>query len=151
MRWIGPSNGENFQNFIGKGAVISLLLGHLENFAQIDASVNAFLITALVDLKATQALPLIEEAFKAEKVDESVLRWHTVQRDFGLITQEEHDRIEAEFVAAYRAKNNDSKLTLRDFGISANNTVSQADKKKKEKAKAKRKMAKASQKKNRKK
>lgn len=130
--------------------VIGVLLEKLKLYSKNDTAFNSFLVASLTDLKAEQALPLIEEAYKESKVDSSIIRWHSVRRDFNLISVEEHDRIEKEYVAARRPGREPDDLSLNDFGISTNSNISPAAKKQKEKAKVKRKMAKASQKKNRK-
>jgi hypothetical protein len=130
--------------------VIRVLLEQLKLYAKNDPTFNSFIVSSLTDLKAEQALPLIEEAFNEGKVDNSIIRWHSVQSDFDLISDAEYERIEKEFVAAHRPGSEPSDLKLRDFGISPGPNTNPAVKKQKEKAKAKRKMAKVSQKKNRK-
>lgn len=129
--------------------VIGIMLEQLKLFDKNDRALNGFLINSLTNLKAEQALPLIEEAFNQDKVDDSILRWHSVQYEFGLIDKEEHDRLEEEFRAAHRSLIN-SRLLSGDRSPFGSTNTSPSTKKHKEKAKAKRKMAKASQKKNRK-
>jgi hypothetical protein len=54
---------------------------------------NALLISDLVELKALEALPLIERAFAGGPVDEMVRGdWEDIQIDLGLKTQREHPR-----------------------------------------------------------
>ncbi len=72
---------------------IGMLFERLQHYGDYYPDFNGVLISTLVDLRAEQALPFIEEAFKADKVDNSIIRWHTVQFKFGLITRDEHDRI----------------------------------------------------------
>ena len=47
-----------------------MLSRQLEQFAGQDEGFNGFLISDLVDLRATEALPVIERAFAAGAVDE---------------------------------------------------------------------------------
>jgi PBS lyase HEAT-like repeat len=73
-----------------RSACIEILVRQLELFAENEPEINAFLILSLVKLKATEALPLIERAFTAGSVDESILGdWEDVQVEFGLKSEEE--------------------------------------------------------------
>ncbi|GCE17101.1 hypothetical protein KDK_09010 [Dictyobacter kobayashii] len=66
----------------------------LPSFAEDDYELNAFMIISLTRLKAQEALPVIERAFKAEHVDEMITGpWELTQKEFGLITQEEFDQL----------------------------------------------------------
>jgi hypothetical protein len=132
------------QDEVGK-----VLLEQLKLFEKNEPSINGFLVNSLTNLKVEQALPVIEEAFKAEKVDTSIIRWHSVQFEFGLIDKSEHDRVEEEFRAAHRASRKADMLP-EDQGRFSGSNINPSRKKQKDKAKAKRKLAKASQKKNRK-
>jgi hypothetical protein len=125
------------------------LIEQLRLFNKNEPDLNGFLVNSLTNLKVEHALPLIEEVFKADKVDASIIRWHSVQYEFGLIDKAEHDRLEEEFRAALRASRKSESLLSSDAPFSGSNLNPPA-KKQKEKAKAKRKIAKASQKKNRK-
>lgn len=50
-----------------------------------DPTVNGFLISALIDLKATEAAPVIEAAFADDRVDPTVAGdWPTVRYELGL-------------------------------------------------------------------
>jgi hypothetical protein len=134
--------------------VIEILLDRLNTPEKNDDSLNGFLISSLTNLKAEKALPAIEKAFQQDLVDTIILRWHTVQYEFGLITKEEHDQTEKDFRAAQRAMFNAERgaATTSDYDHAPfrGNNLNPSGKKQKEKTKAKRKMAKASQKKNRK-
>lgn len=81
-------------------AAVALLIEQMErmeklpSFAENDYELNAFMITSLVQLKAQEALPVIERAFKANHVDEMVTGpWEAIQYEFGLITKEEFDQL----------------------------------------------------------
>jgi len=61
-----------------------------ETFLEDDYEVNSFLVLALTKLQAREAAPLIERAFQADRVDESILGdWREVQYDLGLLPPEE--------------------------------------------------------------
>lgn len=65
----------------------------LEKFAEQPETVNTFVISALWDLRAVEALPVIEQAFASGRVDESVNGdFEDVEIHFGLKTQREHPR-----------------------------------------------------------
>lgn len=71
-------------------ASIALLMRQLEQFAENTPEINGFLVLSLVELKAAEALPLIERAFAARRVDPTILGdWGDVQIEFGLKSQEE--------------------------------------------------------------
>lgn len=64
--------------------VVEGLTRVLSNYRENDEGLNGFIITSLVELKATPALPLIRDAFEADAVDEFILTWHHVLEAFGL-------------------------------------------------------------------
>lgn len=69
------------------------LSAQLEQFAEQSETLNAFLILPLWDLKAVEALPVIERAFASGRVDESINGdFEDVQIEFGLKTQREQPR-----------------------------------------------------------
>lgn len=73
--------------------VVAILMRQLEQFADQEENFNAFLISSLADLKATEALPVIERAFAAEAVEEFVIGdWEDVQIEFGLKAERETPR-----------------------------------------------------------
>lgn len=129
--------------------VIGIMLEQFKLFDKNGPALNGFLVNSLTNLKAEQALTLIEEAFNQDKVDDSIIRWHSVQYEFGLISKEEHDRVEEEFRAAHRGSLT-AGLQPGVRSLFGRSNTSPSSKKQKEKAKTKRKIAKASQKKNRK-
>ena len=72
---------------------IARLGAQLERFAEQSETLNAFLISALWDLKAVEAMPVIERAFASGRVDETVVGdLEDVQIEFGLKTKREHRR-----------------------------------------------------------
>ncbi len=65
---------------------IDALTSTLERFADLDSTLNAFLISYLVDLDAVEAAPLMERAFQAERVELQVMGdWEDVQIELGLL------------------------------------------------------------------
>ena len=65
-----------------------------ETFLEDDYEVNSFLVLALAKLQAREAAPLIERAFHADRVDESIMGdWREVQYDLGLLPPEEAAQI----------------------------------------------------------
>ncbi|MBI5566305.1 MAG: DUF1186 domain-containing protein [Chloroflexi bacterium] len=73
--------------------VVTILVRQLEQFADQADDFNAFLISNLINLKATAALPVIEQAFAADMVDEFIDGdWEDVQIKFGLKTERETPR-----------------------------------------------------------
>lgn len=73
-----------------RSAAISALTETLERFAHHDRTLNAFLVSFLVDLDAVEAAPLMKRAFEAEKVDLAVMGdWEDVQMELGLLDERE--------------------------------------------------------------
>jgi len=69
---------------------VAIFARQLEGFAEQDPTLNAFLVDPLLDLKAVEAAPVIERAFAADRVDESVVGdWEDVQIALGLKEQRE--------------------------------------------------------------
>jgi len=68
--------------------VVPQLLAALERWERNDEEVNAFLVDALTEMRVMEAVPLMEQAFAADRVD-LLLRgdWEDVQRDLGLIEE----------------------------------------------------------------
>lgn len=67
---------------------VDLLTEQLRGWPEQDATLNAFLIDSLVELSATDAAPLMEAAFEAHAVDESVRGdWEDVQVALGLLEE----------------------------------------------------------------
>jgi hypothetical protein len=66
--------------------VVVLLAGQLEAWPQQDEIFNGFLVNNLTELGAVQAAPLMQAAFEADKVDETIRGdWEDVQVDLGLL------------------------------------------------------------------
>jgi Protein of unknown function (DUF1186)/PBS lyase HEAT-like repeat len=67
---------------------IRALVKQLEKWYRQDATLNAFLILYLAELKATEAAPLMETAFEKGAVDEFAAGdWEDVQVDLGLLPE----------------------------------------------------------------
>ena len=70
-------------------ASVALLMEQLERFAENEPEVNGFLILALVELHATEAAPLMEQAFANKRVDPTIMGdWEDVQVELGLLSAE---------------------------------------------------------------
>lgn len=79
-----------------KAECIAILTRQLEAFAENDEEFNAFLIVHLTHWKAQEALPLIQQAFEEDRVDQFVIDWNYVQEQFGLKEREDpNERIRA--------------------------------------------------------
>jgi hypothetical protein len=71
-----------------RDACVAALTGQLEHFAENGEDLNAFLIVDLVDLRAVESAPVMEQAFAADAVDLSVQGdWEEVQIELGLLTE----------------------------------------------------------------
>ena len=65
--------------------VVKALCEALTEFARNDASLNAFLVTYLLEIEATEAAALIERAYAADRVDVAVVgNWNAVRRELGV-------------------------------------------------------------------
>jgi hypothetical protein len=65
--------------------VVKILADALSRFADTDEGVNAYVVTALVDLKATEAAEVIERAHAADRVDVFVNgNWNDVRKELGV-------------------------------------------------------------------
>jgi Protein of unknown function (DUF1186) len=72
---------------------IAAITATLEYFENNDEGLNAFLISDLVDLKAVEALPVIERAFAADAVDLMVQGdWEDVQIEMGVKDHRDTER-----------------------------------------------------------
>ena len=67
---------------------IAIISKQLENFEENDEELNAFLVTNLLHIKAVETLPLIERAFKADKVDDFIVDLDDVLVGFDLKERE---------------------------------------------------------------
>jgi hypothetical protein len=124
---------------------VAALTSQLERFGDQDPALNAFLIDALIDLQAVEAAPVIERAFAADGVDESVAGdWDDVQVRLGL---KEPDGVE------WFQGDSEPFGLASAFPWEYRRPVThqrQSERKAKAKAKAKRKLAQASRRRNRK-
>jgi len=68
---------------------IAAISKQLEAFEENDSELNAFIIGDLASMKAIETLPLIERAFKADRVDDFVIDLDYVLEEFGLKEREE--------------------------------------------------------------
>jgi len=123
---------------------IALLEERLKRFEENEPDVNGFLVLALVELGATEAVPTIERAFDEDYVDPMIMGdWDDVQVELGLKSAEE--------VAQKRASEEEKrKLSFTSAEEPFLPVFSKAVHKEKARKKAKSKMAKQSRKKNRK-
>ena len=119
----------------------------LAQFDGQDEGFNGFLISDLVDLRATEALPVIEQAFAAGTVDEMIRGdWEDVQIEFGLKAEREMPRPNY-FVESLQLKPQEPGIPIAD----ETKHLRQLDRRDAKKEKSKRKQAKKARKKNRKK
>ena len=76
------------QHPAARAQCIAVLARQLEHFNEQDEEFNAFLIGALVGLKAKEAALGMEQAFVADRVDESIYGdWEDVQIQLGLLDE----------------------------------------------------------------
>lgn len=69
-----------------RAEIVNTISNALRNFSEQDATYNAFLAGYLKDLKAVEAAPLVEEAFQADQIDETVFGdWEDYQVNVGLL------------------------------------------------------------------
>ncbi|MBN2365282.1 MAG: hypothetical protein EH225_04595 [Calditrichaeota bacterium] len=124
--------------------IIDFYLSMLKSFETQTPYLNSFLIWFLIDLDARDAIPVMEQAFEAGIVDETIVGdWEEVQIDLGLLErrispQRDYfwDRLNRLSVTENKQSTEERKKSLH---------------RKAEKKKAKRKMAKSSRKKQKKK
>lgn len=75
-----------------RDACVAPMLQQLESFAENDIDLNTILIGDLLDLKAAEAAPLMEQAFAAERVDEFMVgSWAGIQVELGLKQESDFD------------------------------------------------------------
>jgi HEAT repeat protein len=70
-------------------ACIAIISKQLEKFEENDYELNSFLVGDLIQLKAVEILPLIEQAFKAGRVDEFIVGLDDALVAFGLKEREQ--------------------------------------------------------------
>lgn len=158
--WYGRANAMTAleriaqQHPASRDAVIAVLMHQLEDFNETDEEVNAYLVISLSKLKATEALPLIEQAYAADRVDETVTDWDWVQVEFGLKSEEEMLREREQRRAEEARRAGDAHFREPRIAVSTRDDppliVTPLRTPAKAKAKTKRKMAQESRKKNKK-
>jgi len=75
---------------VTRAECIARLVAQLGRFAEQSDTLNAFLVSPLLDLRAVEATPVMEKAFASGRVDESVVGdWEDVQIELGLKTRRE--------------------------------------------------------------
>jgi hypothetical protein len=118
---------------------IHALTAALEGFSRNDELLNGELVGSLAELDAVEAAALVEKAYKADRVDESILGdWEDFQVEVGLLEE--------------RITDPDEDLDFNPFIPSFNGEAqNRSARKEPKKEKKKRKLAKESRKKNRKK
>ena len=135
------------QHPAARNEVVAILIRQLEQFDDQEENFNAFLISSLADLKATEALPVIERAFAADAVEEFVMGdWEDVQIDFGLKSERATPRPDY-ILESFQPKPEESGVLIAD----ETKRLRQLDRRDAKKEKSKRKRAKKARKKNRKK
>ena len=126
---------------------MAALTGVLEEFEDNDRTVNAFVISNLLDLRAVQTAQLMERAFAADAVDLSVAGdWEEAQIEMGWKIARETAIPEGGWFGAEAQREDLIAATLRTKREHSPHSAS----KDKAKTKAKRKQAKKSRQKNRK-
>jgi hypothetical protein len=71
-----------------RGDAVAAVMDQLRAWPGQHETINAFLISDLIDLGAVEAAPLMEAAFAGEAVDESVAGdWEDVQVEMGLLSE----------------------------------------------------------------
>src|SRR6266851_2878557 len=101
---------------------IAAYVKQLELFEQEDEELNALLISDLADMKAMEALPLIERAFAADRVDRSIIDLDDVYVHLGLKEREEKPPLSLEELInsfsispTYKYKPSDFEIIPPDF------------------------------------
>ena len=123
---------------------IAAITRQLESFDEQDPTLNAFLISSLVEMSAVESAAVIEQAFAADCVDETIRGdWDDVAVDLGLKEPGEKQKRQASLIEAWSHA-----LSTPYQSPSSVSEISQPHKPDK-KAKTKRKQAKLSRKKNR--
>ena len=93
-------------------ACVASLMKQLEQFEENGETANGFLISNLATLQATEAAPLMEQAFEADYVDFSIAgEWEDVQDKLGLLS--------AEVVAQRRAEEQQRAKQFSEFPLFA--------------------------------
>ena len=129
-----------------KAECIAILSERLEKAEENDEGVNASIISTLVDFKAMESLPLIEQAFAANRVDLMVMGdWDDVQVELGLKAPDPNKRRRLNPLAQQFWE------TAERITAAKRNAAAMAERKAKIQKKKKRKIAKKTRKQNRRK
>lgn len=81
------------QDFHARATCIPILIEQLSQSETQDPSFNGFLANALVDLQATEALPVMRRAYADKQIDETIIGdWEDVEIEFGLRTERDTPR-----------------------------------------------------------
>ncbi|HXW00060.1 MAG TPA: hypothetical protein VEC93_16690, partial [Anaerolineae bacterium] len=76
------------QHLQARDAAVAALVNGLKDFKTQPEELNGFIISYLVDLKAVEAAPSMEQAFAADKVDISIQGdWEDTQIELGLLDE----------------------------------------------------------------
>lgn len=130
-----------------KASCIEPIMRLFARYQQNEADLNGFLLSTLITLKAEEALPIIEQAFKEDCIDPFIAGdWEDVQIEFGLLSERITKRprfsfFGRSFTDTAEFSSNDSERNYK--------TTNHSSKNGNKKAKAKRKAAKFSRRKNR--
>ncbi len=69
-----------------RAVITDTLIRALEDYPDQDPTFNGFMVSFLMDLKAVEAAPLVEQAFRAGQVDEAIIGdWEDYQIGIGLL------------------------------------------------------------------
>ena len=159
---VDPSQDDSAQNYISeiigrigkeypetRTACIAMIIRRLTDFEENDPDLNAFLIGELLEMKAVEAAPLIEEALASDCVNETWCGdWDEAQYKLGL--KERPAKEERSSILSAPSIPAQSTTTLATKSVT-NTLVHKSTKKSAASKKGKSKMAKASRKANRKK
>jgi hypothetical protein len=87
--------------------VVGILTDALSRYATQDPELNGLLLGELLDMKATEALPVIREAFRADQIDETIAGdWGDVRRELNIEPQPD-DPPERPVADAWRGRHPD--------------------------------------------
>lgn len=132
---------------------IAILSKSLENTTADETDLSSLIVTDLIGLHAQEAAPVIEQAFKDDRIDLSIVGdWDDVRENLGLMPPEQVEQRQAERLARQSAVDafmNASRSSLEFSGPSDGEEMVNHRRKVSNK-KTKNKMAKQSRKKNRK-
>jgi len=68
-----------------RGRAVECIAGRLADLEAVDTELNGFLVGFLLNLKAVEAAEVIERAYAADRVDDSIVGpWHKVRTELGV-------------------------------------------------------------------